>query len=172
MHIRMKRIQIMLVIAIGMAMTSCSNYKYVGTFELYFWDCDGENIGETVTRLDDKGQPYNNPKLKDPGGLGKKEYINIFTGKPYPIDCIYLAPDEWKDGVQMVYLIRDGDTRWIDTVRVEYETRRWNIAKAYCDKDDESGHKSVYHNGMRVNGFVGINNHIVMCHEKGRRRVR
>ncbi len=96
-------VQIMLVITIGMAMTSCSSYKYVGKLYMSFCGCESEYIGGNVTRVNAKGEPYNNPKLKDPGGLGKEEYIDDFTRMPYLADFIYVTPDEWKGGVRTIY---------------------------------------------------------------------
>ncbi|MBQ3634539.1 MAG: hypothetical protein II951_02865 [Bacteroidales bacterium] len=94
----------MLVITIGMvAMTSCSNYKYAGKLYMDFMGCYSEYIGDNVTRVNAKGEPYYNPKLKDPGGLGKEEYIDDFTWKPCLADFIYVTPDEWKRGVRTIY---------------------------------------------------------------------
>ncbi|MBQ3634538.1 MAG: hypothetical protein II951_02860 [Bacteroidales bacterium] len=151
----------MLVIAIGMAMTSCSSYKYVGKLYMDFWGCYSEYIGDNVTRVNAKGEPYYNPKLKDPGGLGKKEFIDDFTRMPYLADFIYVTPDEWKGGKYNIYLIKDSDeTRHVYTITIVLKRRYLNMGKAYCVRDS---YPKAYHEGKKINGCRGVPDHVILC---------
>ena len=162
-------VRIMLVIAISMAMTSCSSYKYVGKLNWNFWGCEDEYDGFTVTRINDKGEPYYNPRLEKPGGLGKEEYYDSWEKACKTYDVIYLAPDEWKGRKQEIHLIRDGDAEHVYTLTIVIKTRRLNVAKAYCDEEDEDSYAEVYHKGKREDTLRGIPFHIRLCPEESQK---